>query len=105
MFMGMADRRFWKPPCSSALTDRQWARAGGSSGSKAEVGCVSLRYSAMARVSQTFKFPISREGTRNDGDNWSSSARVDASSMLKILSMNWSDDMRHSSQARIDQAP
>ena len=37
-------------------------------------GLISIRYSPIARVSQTLTGPCSRQGTRNEGDSSSSSA-------------------------------
>ena len=53
----------------------------GPSGSRPASGLSSSRYSAIASVSQTLTPSWVRQGTRNDGDSSSSSARVEGSSL------------------------
>ena len=75
-FIGSAERRLAKPECISPQIARQWARAARSAGSRPASGFASARYSAMASVSQTLAPSCVRQGTRNDGDSSSSSARA-----------------------------
>src|SRR3546814_7713760 len=67
-FIGRAERRLEKPECISPLIDRQWARATRSVGSSPALGFSSLRYSAIARVSQIETLPSVSRGTRKEGD-------------------------------------
>ena len=63
--------------------DRAAMRARGARRSAAgrRRAAISLRYSAIASVSQTLMPSWVRQGTRNEGDSSSSSARVDGSSL------------------------
>src|SRR6266704_3389532 len=68
--------RFWrsagKPECISAQTYRAVARAPGSGGQPRVAGCVSARYSRIARESQTQVSPSISTGTFPDGEYLSS---------------------------------
>ena len=59
----------------------------------------------MASVSQTLTPLWVRQGTRKEGDNRSSSARVEASSLGIASSSNSSPAILHKSQPRNDQEP
>src|SRR5215467_767098 len=105
MFIGKAERRLLKPECISPETARQIARAAASCGSNPAFGNNSLRYSAIASVSQTLTDPLISDGTKKEGDNNSSSARVEGSSAAATSSWKSSPAILHSSQPRSDQDP
>ena len=65
----------------------------------------SLRYSAIASVSQILTPSWVRQGTRNDGDSSSSSARVEGSSLAACCSSKSRPDILQSSHPRSDQEP
>src|SRR3546814_8223424 len=67
------------------------------------LGFSSLRYSAIARVSQIETLPSVSRGTRKEGDSSSSSARMSGSSLGSSFSSKSSPAMRQSSQPRSDQ--
>src|SRR6516165_12729688 len=98
MFIGKAERILAKPECISPETERQLARATRSLGNRPASGNNSLRYSAIASVSHTLTAPVVSEGTRNEGDSNSSSARVDGSSAGTICTSKSSPDILQSSQ-------
>src|SRR5581483_4778915 len=104
-FIGSAERRLEKPECISPETERQCARAVRACGSSPASGRISLRYSAIASVSQTLMPLWLRQGTRNDGDNNNNSARVEGSLLATVCSSNSSPAILHSSQPRSDQEP
>src|ERR1700730_12545425 len=79
-FTGRAERMGPKPECISPLIERQWVRFTRSSGSKSAAGMISFRYSPIASVSQTLIPLWLRQGTRNEDDKSSSSARIAGSS-------------------------
>ncbi len=91
-----------KPECISPLTARQWARAARSAGSRPALGLISLRYSAMANVSQTLTPPWRRQGTSIEGASSSISARTSGSSGGSTTSSKSSPAKRASSQPRSD---
>src|SRR6266849_2198551 len=68
-FIGNADRKLVNPECISPQIERQRARAGCSAGSSPAFGLTSLRYSAIAKVSQILVPSCVRHGTRIDGEN------------------------------------
>src|SRR3954471_2831162 len=103
--MGSAERRFEKPECISPDTDRHLARSARDFGSSPAWGLTSLRYSAIARVSQILVPSCVRQGTRNDGDSSSNSARVEASSLAACCSSKSMPASLHSNQPRSDQEP
>src|SRR5882672_2896371 len=102
-FIGSAERRLLKPECISPQMARQWARAAGLDGSRPLFDFNSLRYSAIARVSQTLTPSCVRHGTRMDGDNSSNSLRESTSSGGIIRSLKSSPTKRASSHPRNDQ--
>ena len=65
----------------------------------------SLRYSAMASVSQTLMPSWVRRGTRKEGESSNSSARTEGSSLRLCSSSKSSPASLHSSQPRSDQEP
>src|SRR5262245_15054224 len=104
-FIGSAERRLLKPECISPEIERQRARAARSAGIRPASGLISLRYSAIARVSQIRMLLWVRQGTRNDGASRSNSARVDGSSLDTICSMKSRPAILQSNQPRRDQEP
>src|SRR6476619_724067 len=94
-----------KPECISPEIERQRARALRSFGKRPASGLSSLRYSARASVYQILTPSWVRQGTRNAGDNSSSSARVDGSSLDPMTSSNSSPAILQSSQPRSDHEP
>src|SRR5258706_11835142 len=98
--MGSAERRLEKPECISPQIERQRARAARSSGSSPAFGFNSFRYSPIASVSHILTLPCLSEGTRNEGERRSNSARVDGSSIGAVSSAKSSPAMRHSNQPR-----
>jgi hypothetical protein len=94
-----------KPECISPEIERQRARAAWSLGRRPAPGFSSLRYSAIASVSQMLTPSWVRRGTRNDGDSSSNSARVDGSSLEAMTSSNSRPAILQSSQPRSDHEP
>ena len=68
------------PECISAETQRASARACRSAGQMPSSGCVSARYSRMARLSQIAKSPSSSSGTMPEGLYLAVSAPLDSGS-------------------------
>jgi hypothetical protein len=99
-FTGRADRRLLNPACISPQIERQRARAARSAGRRAAPGNRSLRYSAMASVSQTVIPSWVNRGTRNEGDSSNSSARMEGSSFGTTSSRNARPAIRQRSQPR-----
>src|SRR6266480_703924 len=91
-----------KPEWISPQIERQCARSTRSAGSRPASGQTSLRYSAIASVSQTVAPWCLRQGTRIDDDNSRISARADASSGAVTTSSNSSPENLVSSQPRSD---
>jgi hypothetical protein len=104
-FIGSAERKLLKPECISPQTARQCARAARSSGISPAPGSSSLRYSAIASVSHTLMPSWVKQGTRNDGDSRSSSARVEGSSLRACCSSKSSPAILQSSHPRSDHVP
>src|ERR1700709_2394319 len=77
---GSDARSVVKPEWISPQIERQCARRMRSDGSKPASGMISLRYSALARVSHTTAPSWRRHGTRIDDDSSRISALADASS-------------------------
>src|ERR1700678_276972 len=102
-FIGNAERMLAKPECISPEMERQWVRAAASFGRSPAWGKTSLRYSAMASVSQTLRPLWVKQGTRNDGDSSKSSARALGSSLGKTSSLKSRPAILHSNQPRSDQ--
>src|SRR5262245_5663759 len=100
--MGSAERRLLKPECISPLMARQCARATLLVGSSPLLGLISLRYSAIASVSQILTSLWVRHGTSIDGESSSSSLRALASSGGMMTSLKSSLANRASSQPRSD---
>src|ERR1039458_6694083 len=87
-FIGKAERRLPKPPCISPEIERQGAAAARDGGNRCARGLTSLRYSAMAIVSQTAIDLWVKRGTRKLGDRSKSSARIAGSSLGMMVSSN-----------------
>src|SRR5476649_2140404 len=79
-FIGNDARKVEKPECISPQIERQRVRAARSAGSNPAAGLVSLRYSAIARVSQILTPSCVRQGTRIEGESRRISARASGSS-------------------------
>jgi hypothetical protein len=105
MFIGSAPRIALKPECISPQIARQCARARMSAGSSWALGLISLRYSPMASVSQTFTPLCCSEGTSIEADSSSISAFMAGSSGEMTFSVNSSPARRAISQPRRAQAP
>mgnify|MGYP003694652663 CR=1 FL=1 len=101
-FIGSADRKLANPECISPQIERQRRAAGRSAGSSPAFGRTSLRYSAIARVSQILMPSWVRQGTRIEGDSSSSSARFAGSSTGTTSSTNSTPAIRHNSHPRSD---
>src|SRR5712691_5695615 len=102
-FIGNADRKLLNPECISPQMERQRARAARSFGSSPAFGFSSLRYSAIARVSQILMPLWVRHGTKMDGESRSSSARFAGSSAGTVSSAKSTPAILHSNQPRSDQ--
>src|SRR3954469_22413417 len=100
---GSEARSVVKPEWISPEIERQWARWTRSAGNSPESGIASLRYSAIASVSQTVAPSWRRHGTRIEDDSSRISARADASSGAVTISSKSSPENFVSSQPRIDQ--
>src|SRR5260221_2152489 len=100
---GSEARSVVKPEWISPQIDQQWARWMRSAGTRPASGLISLRYSAIASVSQTVAPSWRRHGTRIDDDSSRISARADASSGAVTTSSNSSPENFVSSQPRSDQ--
>src|SRR5882757_5311642 len=105
MFIGSAERRLLKPECISPEIERQRARSARFFGISPAVGFSSLRYSAIASVSQIWTPSWVRQGTRNEGESSSSSARVEGSSLAVCCALKSSPAILHSNHPRSDQEP
>ncbi len=79
-FIGSEDRSAENPECISPEIDRHLARAAFSFGSICASGYNSLRYSAIAKVSQTVTSPWIKHGTKMDEVRISSSSFARGSS-------------------------
>src|SRR5271168_2716167 len=102
-FIGSADRRLVNPECISPQIERQRARAARSAGTSPPFGFTSLRYSAIASVSQILMPLWVRQGTRIDGESNSNSARFAGSSAATTSSTKSRPAILHNSQPRSDQ--
>src|SRR6185295_8158526 len=100
---GSEARNVVKPEWISPQIDRQWARWTRSAGNRPTSGITSLRYSAIASVSQTVAPSWRRQGTRIDDDSSRISARADASSGAVTISSNSRPENFVNSQPRSDQ--
>src|SRR3954470_6267479 len=100
---GSEARSVVKPEWISPQIERQCARCTRSDGNSPASGITSLRYSAIASVSQTVAPSCRRHGTRIDEDSNRISARADASSGAVTISSNGRPENFVSSQPRIDQ--
>src|ERR1700750_50888 len=100
---GSDARKVVKPEWISPQIERQCALRMRSAGNRPACGIVSLRYSAMASVSQTVAQSWRRQGTRIDDDSSRISARADASSGAVTISSNSSPENLVSSHPRSDQ--
>src|SRR5260370_771512 len=105
MFIGNADRRLLKPECISPEIERQRARSARAVGTRPAFGFISLRYSAIARVSQTLTPAWVKRGTRKEGDSSSSSARTEGSSLRLCSSSKSRPANLHRSHPRNDHEP
>src|ERR1700716_2565399 len=99
---GSEARSVVKPEWISPQIERQCARWMRSSGNRPASGRISLRYSAIASVSQTVAPSCRRHGTRIDDDSSRISARADASSGAVTTSSNGSPENLVNSQPRND---
>src|SRR5436309_4787294 len=99
---GSEARSVVNPEWISPQIERQCARRMRSAGSRPALGMISLRYSAIARVSHTVAPSWRRHGTRIDDDSNRISARAEASSGAVTISSNSSPENRASSQPRND---
>src|ERR1700726_347136 len=99
---GSDARSVVKPEWISPQIDRQCARNMRSLGNSPASGMVSLRYSAIARVSHTVAPSCRRHGTRIDDDSNRISARAEASSGAVTTSSNSSPENLVKSQPRSD---
>src|ERR1700748_3250348 len=100
---GSEARSVVKPEWISPQIERQCARKTRSAGSNLASGITSLRYSAIASVSQTVAPSCRRHGTRIEDDSRRISARAEASSGAVTISSNSSPENFVSSQPRSDQ--
>src|ERR1700732_4922241 len=100
---GSEARSVVKPEWISPQIERQCARKTRSAGNKPASGLTSLRYSAIASVSQTVAPSCRRHGTRIDDDNSRISARAEASSGAVMTSSNGNPENLVNSQPRSDQ--
>src|SRR3954447_20467218 len=99
---GSDARSVAKPEWISPQIERQCARWTRSAGSRPASGITSLRYSAIASVSQTVALSCRRQGTKIDDDSSRISARADASSGAVTISSNSSPENLVKSQPRSD---
>src|SRR3954470_11964200 len=99
---GSEARSVVKPEWISPQIERQCARCTRSAGKRPASGITSLRYSAIASVSQTVEPSCRRHGTRIDDDSSKISARADASSGAVTTSSNSSPENLVKSQPRSD---
>src|SRR3954453_13848951 len=99
---GSDARSVVKPEWISPQIERQCARKMRSCGNRPASGMISLRYSAIASVSQTVAPSCRRHGTRIDDDSSRISARADASSGAVTTSSNSSPENLVKSQPRSD---
>src|SRR5260370_11307731 len=99
---GRDARRVVNPEWISPQIERQCARDIRSAGNNPAWGMVSLRYSAIASVSQTVAPSCRRQGTRIDDDSSRISARAEASSGAVMISSNSSPENFVSNQPRND---
>src|SRR6201999_510725 len=99
---GNEARNVVKPEWISPEIARQCARWIRSAGNNPACGMVSLRYSAIASVSQTVAPSCRRQGTRIDDDSSRISARAEGSSGATTTSSNSSPENLVSSQPRSD---
>src|SRR4249919_1209378 len=100
---GSEARSVVKPEWISPQIERQWARWIRSAGNRPASGMTSLRYSAIASVSQMVAPSWRRHGTRIDDDSNRISARADASSGAVTISSNSRPENFVNSQPRSDQ--
>src|SRR6266567_3556940 len=100
---GSEARSVVKPEWISPQIERQCARWTRSAGNSPASGIASLRYSAIASVSQTVAPSCRRHGTKIEDDNKRISARADASSGAVTASSKSSPENFVSSQPRSDQ--
>src|SRR5207302_4790770 len=100
---GSEARSVVKPEWISPQIERQCARCTRSGGSKPASGITSLRYSAIASVSQTVAPSCRRHGTRIDDDSSRISARAEASLGAVTTSSNSSPENFVNNQPRSDQ--
>src|SRR5262249_28514046 len=96
-------RNVVKPEWISPEIERQCARWMRSAGKRPASGRTSLRYSAIASVSQTVAPSCRRHGTRMVGEINKISARAEGSSGAMTISSNGSPENLVSSQPRSDQ--
>src|ERR1700712_4711155 len=99
---GSEARNVVKPEWISPEIERQCARRMRSAGNRPASGMISLRYSAIASVSQTTAPSWRRHGTRIDDDSSRISALAEASSGAVTISSNSSPENLVSSQPRSD---
>src|SRR2546430_7487929 len=99
---GSDARSVVKPEWISPQIERQCARCTRSSGNSPASGQISLRYSAIASVSQTVAPSWRRHGTRIEDDSNRISARAEGSSGAVTISSNSSPENLVSSQPRSD---
>jgi hypothetical protein len=103
MFIGSEERNASKPECISPEIDRQRARAARSSGYMPASGKRSLRYSAIASVSQTSIPSCTRQGMRMVELCSRSSAFAPGSSGETCSSTKSTPESRASRKPRSDQ--
>src|ERR1700742_3576414 len=103
MLTGSDARSVVNPEWISPQIERQCARKIRSSGSRPDCGMTSLRYSAIASVSQTVAPSCRRHGTRMEEDSSSISARAEASSGAVTISSNSNPENLVRSHPRSDQ--
>src|ERR1700743_3434410 len=102
MLTGGDARSVVNPEWISPQIERQCARKIRSSGSRPDCGLTSLRYSAIASVSQTVAPSCRKHGTRMEEDSSRISARAEGSSGEVTISSNSSPENLVSSQPRND---
>src|SRR6201985_1503240 len=99
---GSEARSVVKPEWISPQIERECARETASARGNPASGMTSLRYSAIASVSQTVAPSCRRHGTRIDDDSSRISARAEGSSGATTTSSNSSPENLVSSQPRSD---
>src|ERR1700743_430830 len=99
---GSEARSVVNPEWISPQIERQCAREMRSAGSNLASGMISLRYSAIASVSQTTAPSCRRQGTRIEDDSSRISARAEASSGAVTISSNSRPENLVRSQPRSD---